>query len=561
MDFERINIYNYTKFELGSNIRNKRFRFIRYTGDNYAEIVSYIHEVSPNTDIWPERNMVKGTLYHYSGRNFQMNYANEVGLRAIIVNNPYIIIDDEWVSLAMSNVEAEQYLALNPLNSVFRPDKPFSTYRKDFNTLQIIEHNQEEHPKGLDFQGLQPNEYYICKNVISQANVFSFHYDKDFHELQISPLISPMVKHIEELKYQINVHSIAARSTPLFIPTWDNWKKIDTMSKRCLTSRQLKEVIKCVYSSLMDEIQEDCNLGKYLLDNVCNHHFIELVRDLLNCDFDHVAPTVKQQEFFMNCLDNNDGPYCPSDFQALQIALYKKYTSFLKYVLGLLVKPKIGRIKEDDTGHLFCCNVQLASFYSPYKGCICEITKYTENNNEKSNYKYYSETIDLVHVAMTGTVETGKKGAKVVGNYFVPETANVHIGDSVTIKEIKPTTHGKSFYAGYVVKIEVNHNNVDSQFENSPIKDFINVDDGDGFLKFLHEKIESNERGKDCILLVRAACEAKKIAHISSGKESFKKFNKEFPNMFGGDKNWSKYMNPKLWNDEVKELVSLFADW
>ena len=91
MDFEKKNIFSLTKFELGSKTRNRRFRFIRYTGSNYSEIVSYIHEISPNTEIWPESVLVIGNLYNYSGRDFRMNYVDDLGVRAVIVGKATLV--------------------------------------------------------------------------------------------------------------------------------------------------------------------------------------------------------------------------------------------------------------------------------------------------------------------------------------------------------------------------------------------------------------------------------------------------------------------------------------
>lgn len=54
MQYEKINIYKKDKFELYSLLRDRSFRYIRYTGHNYNEIIEYIRGVSPNTTIWPE---------------------------------------------------------------------------------------------------------------------------------------------------------------------------------------------------------------------------------------------------------------------------------------------------------------------------------------------------------------------------------------------------------------------------------------------------------------------------------------------------------------------------
>ena len=64
MDYSEINIYQYQKFTLLSKKRgNRSFRFIRYDGNNYDEVVSFLTEKSPNTRAWPVERLVPGGLY------------------------------------------------------------------------------------------------------------------------------------------------------------------------------------------------------------------------------------------------------------------------------------------------------------------------------------------------------------------------------------------------------------------------------------------------------------------------------------------------------------------
>lgn len=554
MDFEKINIFSLTKFELGSKTRNRRFRFIRYTGSNYSEIVSYIHEISPNTEIWPESVLVIGTLYNYSGRDFQMNYVDDLGVRAVIVNNPYIIIDNEWVPLAMNNKEAEEYIAKDPANCVFRPSKPFSTYMKNADTGKILEYNAAEHPKGLDFVSLQPDvEYFICNSLISSAFTHTSRYDADFHELQITPDIPQIVERIERLKYQINVHSHATTKQAFFTPLWDNWKRRETMSKRCLKCEHLKSIIEIIHLSLMEETKNNGISGKNLMTyKVNNHNFVQDIKELLTCRFDCDAPTERQQDIFMRFLNNSDGPYCPNDFQKLQIGLYEDYISFLEYIISNTRKPKEGIIQEDENGNIYCCDIQLSMDFAQYKGCRCRITQYVENYIKKNNYRYFCKTIDAVYGKWQGIVELGMKGNMIVNGYLTPDHLGVDVGDAVTISCVQPNNHKRrGLYFGVVLGLDkIGVSNEENSFENSSIREFIKASDGAEFYKYLRKIIERESNKKARMMIVRAAGAAKKI--VDPG-HCFKQYNEEFPEMFGTKQNWSKFMQ-NCSNDDAEVL-------
>ena len=556
MDYEKINIFSLTKFELGSKTRNRRFRFIRYTGSNYSEIVSYIHEISPNTEIWPESALVIGNLYNYSGRDFRMNYVDDLGVRAVIVNNPYIIIDNEWVPLAMNNKEAEEYIAKDPANCVFRPSKPFSTYKKSADTGKILEYNAAEHPKGLDFESLQPNvEYFICDRHISSAYTHTFRYDADFHELQITPDIPQIVECIERLKYQINVHSQTTTKQAFFTPLWDNWKRRETMLKRCLKCEHLKSIIEIIHSSLMEETKNDGISGKNLLTyKVNNHNFILDIKDLLTCQFDCDVPTERQQDIFMRFLNNSDGPYCPSDFQKLQIGLYKDYISFLEYIISNIRKPKEGIIQEDENGNIYCCDIQLSMDFARYRGCRCRITQYVENNIKKNNYTYFSKAIDAIYGQWEGKVEVGKKGTMIVNGYLTPECLGVDVGDAVTISCVQPYNHKRrGLYIGVVRGLDkTGGRNKDNSFEKSKIRKFIKAPNGAEFYKYLRKLVEGESKPKDRLMIVRAAGAAKKI--MDPG-QCYTEYDDEFRGMFGSKQNWSNFM--KKWNNDNAEVLNL----
>lgn len=564
VDFSTINVFKLTRFELGSQIRKKHFRFIRYTGNNYAEIVSYIHEISPNTVIWPEKNLSIGTLYNYSGRDFRMNYVDEIGLRAVIVNNPFILVENEWVSLALSRVQAEAYLAMNPAHAVFRPDKPFSTYKKHPENSKVIEYNSVEHPRGLDFDRLRPGKYFICNDVVADSALLDFRYDSRSHDLQIVPDVTQLVDQIEELKYQINMHSMATKKTPIFSPLWNHWRKYKTMSVRCLNRFAVKNIVEVIYSSLMKETRENGIPGKLLEHNkVHTHEFVRMIRNLRFCEFDcNALATPEQQEIYLKYLGNSDGPYCPNDCQKLQLSLYKDYIVFLQYILGRVRKLKKGVIQEAEEGFLFCCDVLLPSAYALYKGCRCEITDYDENSNRDSNYKYFSKCVDKVDVNWQGTVELDKNGAKVVNGYFVPDSFDVEAGDSVVLTQVCPDVLQKwGVYAGVVYQLSrVKHSSDEGDFENSPIRPFIKAKRGPEFLKFLHELLARQKRGKERVFIILAAYDAKKLTYPEN--KDFVLYDREFPGMFGAFSNWKKYKSLSQYNKEdkfVQELIQAFA--
>lgn len=563
VDFSTINVFNLTQFELGSQIRKKHFRFIRYTGNNYADIESYIHELSPNTIIWPEKNLSIGTLYNYSGRDFRMNYVDEIGLRAVIVNNPFIFIENEWIPLALSRVQAEAYLAMNPTHAVFRPDKPFSTYKRSPESLKMIEYNSVEHPRGLDFDRLRPGKYFICKDVVADSALLDFRYDSRSHDLQIFPNVLQLVEQIEELKYQINMHSIAAGKNLFFSPLWNHWKKHKMMAVRCLNRFSIKNVVEAIYSSLMEETSESGIPGKRLEYNkVHTHEFVRMVGDLRFCEFDCNAPaTPEQQEVFLKYLGNSDGPYCPNDCEKLQLSLYKDYILFLRFILSCVRKPKKGVIQETDEGTLFCCDVLLLAAYALYKGCRCEITDYDENCNRNYNYKYFSKSVDKVDVNWRGTVETGLNGKKVVNGYLVPDSFDVEAGDSVILTQVCPDVYQKEApYAGVVHKLsKVKPHSEDSDFENSPIRPFIKAKKGPEFLKFLHELIAKAKTGKERVFIILAAHDAKKIAYPEN--KDFDCYNMEFPGMFGALSNWKKYKSLNYYNKQDQFVQNLIQDF
>lgn len=555
MDFERINIYNLTKFELGSRSRKRRFRFVRYMGDNYSEIVSYIHEVSPNTEIWPEDALAVGTLYNYSENDFRMNYVDEINIRAVIVNNPFIIINEEWIPLALDNIQAEQYLKKDINNCVFRPNKPFSTYKKDFVRNGVIEYNPSEHPRGLDFVILQPYvEYYICDSTLDKCDSYSFRFDEDNHVLQFSPIISQMVENIEKLKYEINACSVSVRNCEFFTLSWDNWKKRDIMSKRCLKPEHFKSIVEVIHSALLEETQENGVLGKRLANHKLNNHdFIQDIKELMSCSFDSVAPTEKQKNFFEKYLNNFGGPSCPDDYQKLQIGLYEDYLSFLKYISAKTRKAKEGRIQEDDKGKLFCCDVEISAIFSLFKGCKCKITQYEENYEKKGAYKYFSKIIDSVCINRKGVVEFNKKGSKVIQNFLIPDNFDVKVGDNVTVTKVRPDLHKKrGLYDGIVLDL----NKVDKAVTCSPVYKYIKVKDAAKLLKFLHEFLPNKKDYKSRIFTIRAAS----ILGLVSKKLSYSPYNMEFPEMFGGKSNWSKYINPSEYRDDCADINGLVEE-
>jgi len=161
-DYNLINIYTKEKFTLYSSTRNKRFRFIRYTGNNYSEIVSYIKEISPNTYIWEESLLRRGTLYGYSGRTSLFEPVLEHNIRTVIANNPYLVTESgDIVSLKLTNEEALDYLKLNRRNRVFCYEDILAAfyYNPDLYSLIAIDQN---HPKGISCSELpKDKEWYI----------------------------------------------------------------------------------------------------------------------------------------------------------------------------------------------------------------------------------------------------------------------------------------------------------------------------------------------------------------------------------------------------------------
>ena len=231
----------------------------------------------------------------------------------------------------------------------------------------------------------------------------------------------------------------------------------------------------------------------------------------------------------------------------------------------------------DDNGILFCCDVQISpKIGDKYKGCNCKITYYYENTDKRNKYEFYSEYIDSVWCHWSGIVKRGenekdkvveialKRGGdnEVVENYLVPNESNANIGDSIEIRQIKPYC-SKKITGPYAGKIEdfVLSGDESSKYKKSPIREFIKVKDGAKFLKYLHEKIEEQNKGKERIFIIRAASLAGKIEKPMG---HYKEYDKEFCGKFGERKNWHKYMHPMNYKDdcdEIKKFIKLFDNY
>ena len=146
-------VYNKEYFELYSEKRNRSFRFARYNGNSYEELCKYIHEVSPNTEIWEEYKMTKNSFYTYSGRTYQFNEVPLWEMRCCIASNPFLLLDGERIPLTLSQSEAEEYLRLSDKNTVFCYDDLCVNYMYNSESCEylLIDRN---HPKGISSANL-----------------------------------------------------------------------------------------------------------------------------------------------------------------------------------------------------------------------------------------------------------------------------------------------------------------------------------------------------------------------------------------------------------------------
>lgn len=563
MNYGNLNIFKKDKFELGSKNRKETFRFIRYNGANYDEIVNYIHELSPNTVIWPEDRLKPGYLYNYSGRNGEMSNVDDVQLRAVIVNNPYLIESNgNRTSIMLTKKQATEYLEQSEIHAVFYADSALSTYKRNNKNQKIKVYNRE-HPKGYEILELhEDQEYYICSNICSHPEYYICRYEKDLHNLSISVNVYRYVDKMEELKYLINNSFLTIKDKYFFTPSINYWNNYKTLSKNCMNSRMLNEIVRTIASIVFNSTDNLRTIKEARLDK---HEFIKTLTIAKDHDYDNKDNIPQELIDIIIKYTSNDDFYCPNDYHTFQIRLYSDFIDFLNNILESVRKPKSGIIHVDEISDIVCCSgTQLSPNYKKFKGLKCSFCEYTLNTNHSlpNSITYYCKKIDYVFLEKEGTVCIDDNEKLYIDCYKFPKHTTVKVGDYVKITKIRPlnehngrNSNNPNPYIGLVIDYTLPTKNKSEFLKHILIKEDLKKEE---FLAFLHNKIKGFRNTEAAKIII-----AGREAGLISKEVTFLDINREFNKIINVKQTYSRtketYTNSK---DKIfLELIEEIRNW
>jgi hypothetical protein len=448
-NFDLLNVYKQKKFTVYSAIRNKQFRFIRYTGDNYEEIKSYINEISPNTSIWKEETLKVGVLYGYSGRTSQFLSVWEQNIRTVIASNPYLIDDlGEPISLALNNEEATEYLKIKKTNRVFCYEDMLASFYYDPKE-KLFFAVDKNHPKGISFSSLPDNrEWYIGTrdNIHSVHYTINVRYQHTLHIVDFKIAFEGLVEEIEKLKYDINELLYKKNNSCMFKASWENYIRRKTLSTICLNEYLFEDFISVVYKTLYEETK-NVKGTRATLGSFANDKFVEIVGELRhhyahgNSEYIQ-SKSIPISQIYLKYLKIEIGPQCPEDFVSMQSGIIDDLIIFLKQIYDYTLNSSaiIDTINEDYYDNLYCGKVALPKHFSIYKGLVCRIKIYKANENADTQqyFPYYSSNVDYIETKYEGTIEINEKGEFCCQDYKITNQSYHKEGRRLLITKIRP---------------------------------------------------------------------------------------------------------------------------
>lgn len=454
MDYSVIDIYSKDKFTLRSVARKRQFNFIRYNGRNYDEVVSFIHEASPNTRIIDEQLLTVGDLYSFSGRDFRMKRILTQDLRFVIASNPYLVSENgECIPLALQHQQAVDYLKENRHHKLFSYYDMLSTYKYNPDIGGFIVYNPD-HIKGVAIDELPDiYDWYIGgdDNIHKHGDNLKLVYQHTLHIVDVRYSFEQIVERIESLRYRINKKNELQGRTVMFNVSWENYIRRKNLRTSCLDSAHFRYFVDALYNEIYEETKDEkLQKNKFHLAAFSNHPFVKTVGELRNY-YGHGRDSYKISDsnrdysidrVFLNYLNHNRGPEEPDDFFTLQQRILNDYVAFLERILESVQKKSVitAIICEDDSGNLYCGNVVLPRHYKFLRGCEGTITSYTENDDEqtKTLYPYYCEKMSFVLVNIEGLVQQDSEKTYYANRFIFKDTIAKYVGKKVLIKKIHP---------------------------------------------------------------------------------------------------------------------------
>lgn len=473
MDYSLINVYEKDKFILRSNTQNRQFPFIKYSGDNYDELVSIITSASPNTIIPPPQKLKLGGLYTYSGKDYRLKCIPIIDVRCIIASYPYLVLDDgECIQLAMDYLQAEAYLKENRHHKVFAYENILATYKYNPEHSSFIMYDRS-HPNGFPINGLFSSyEWFICGD--DGANRITSNlkpiYTKVLHSVDFRPDFGDVVYRIGRLMHRIN-QELSIQGRPiLFSETWESQDRRKTLKKTCHHNEHFKSFIEALYLIIFEETKGESPLNTSALGEIANEPFIQTVSTLYNY-YEHGRDSKERpiSVIFQKYLEHNLGPDSPDEYIQLQDGLLADFYSFVQSIIRS-IKERItivGIIRLDENGNLYCGKAILPHSYDVYLGCQCEIVTLSKNMDENAiKYPYYSDVINSVSLKRTATIKKDEEGTVYIDKFIVKDSSDDRLGKKADIELIRPFVKPKGNYLGEVLEYTLLDEKVDQVSED-----------------------------------------------------------------------------------------------
>lgn len=453
MKHEKINIYKKDKFELYSLLRDRSFRYIRYTGYNYNEIAEYIHGASPNTVIWPEEQLSIGVLYTYSGRTFQFHSIPEYAVRFCIINNPYII-EEGCEPLFFSREEAQDYLIQDSSHKIFCYEDAIKTFHYENNNFIVT---CKEHPRGISIKELPIDykEWYVGSNDGLERLTFDYSitYEKISHTVHLTEDFRKKVDRIYKLIYEINKLQYSKSRPIIFSPSWEDYLRQKVLEKPCDNYRELQEFVKIVYIILFEQTKQ---AGKTLVtipEELRNEGFLPYIREFRHLgshgnseykSFTNLKPSDIYLYFTGNDIQPNE--HDVETIIRVQDRILDLFISYLE-ILHNKISNHIfeGFISIDDEDNVYCKKVLLPKEYYRWRGCNCRIVNITPNTiyQLKENYPYYCSKPLFIDCELRGVIDI-KDNICLCEDIILPPCCERFSSERVIIKRV---TKKSSFWS------------------------------------------------------------------------------------------------------------------
>lgn len=447
-----INISHYKQFALYSKMRRREFRFMRYTGDNYPELVKYITEASPATKVWEEERLERDRLYTYSGQDARFLYVPEEEIRCIVASYPYLISDEKNIPLSVTKDRAAKYLQENDNNRVFCYEDILNTYSYNSEKQSYIVINAD-HPNGIECAELpQSNDWYIgWKDNLERARYrYKVSRTDINHIISIKVDLEGYVETIDRLRYDINNLRMFQKNPIIFHVSWQDYQRRKDMAVACLSDLQLMKFTSCLYNIIYEETKTN-DKAKKTLYKFAQHQFVINIGEIRN-HYAHARDHYTSYfdttgvDVFKKYLGHLHGATCPSDFSHIQAGLFEDCISYLEEIYtSLLGQVNIsGVIEQDDSGRVHCAGILLPNYFTVFIGRKCYIYSITQNTDTRSNdvYKFYTKYVNSIEVYDIELVCVGEDKIRYCGRYRIPaELKKIEKGTYIRITRIKPDSY------------------------------------------------------------------------------------------------------------------------